>query len=577
MTPNSLPDPARSRVVLIGFAQYSHAPDLPAISNNLDSLRDFFLSEEGWGMAAEHCHVIEDATTADDLIAPLNRAAAEARDTLFVYYAGHGILDEALEFFLSMPGSRLHEPWTGVSYRWIRQAITRSRAKRRVAVLDSCFSGKVHAAMGGPSQAVKAQTAAGGTVVLTSARDDRVALAPEGDRYTAFTGELLTVLRRGIDGGSRLLTVDHVYEQVKFALALKGRPRPDRTGSDTCGKTVLAVNPAFTADASDPTPRTPGVSARERLHALADRLGATDAPTGGHGPLSAPPTAANPREKTQQRGSAASAGPAVQAPRIRRPLPIIANGRYRFTAAVGMGGMGEVFLAQDTVLGREVIVKRLHGHQSGSDHLLYEARAAAALNHPSIATVHDVVTDAAGDFIVMEHVRGWPLDQVPSLTRPTVPESVAALHDILDGLEHSHAAGIIHCDIKPHNLILTASGRVKILDFGISSLNESAHREGQIAGTVLYMPPECWAGAAPHATRDIYSAGAVLYQLITGRGVHQGHAFPSSPPPPPARPRELVPGLDAGIEAVMQKALAPKPADRYTSAAHMRSALGRYL
>jgi hypothetical protein len=564
-------------VALIGFAQYSHAPDLPAIVNNLNSLREFFVSADGWGMAAEHCHVIEDATTADDLIAPLNRAAAEARDTLFVYYAGHGILDEALEFSLSVPGSRLHEPWTGVSYRWIRQAITRSRAKRRVAVLDSCFSGKVHAAMGSPSQAVKAQTAAGGTVVLTSARDDRVALAPEGERYTAFTGELLTVLRRGIDGGSRLITVDQVYDQVKFALAIKGRPRPDRTGSDTCGKTVLAVNPAFTAGALDPAPQATPVSARERLRALVARLGATDVPTSGNGSLSAPSTRATIGGKPRQRGSTASAGPTRPSPRGSRPLPIIARGRYKCTVAVAMGGMGEVLLAQDTVLGREVIVKRLRGQQSGGDHLRYEARAAAALNHPCIATVHDVVTDAAGDFIVMEHVRGWTLDQVPSLTRPTVPEAVAVLHDILDGLEHSHAAGIMHCDIKPHNLILTAGGRVKILDFGISSLNESAHREGQIAGTPLYMPPECWEGAAPHATRDIYSAGAVLYELITGRGVHQGQAFPSPSPHPPPRARDLVPDLDAGVEAVIQKALAQKPADRYTSATHMRSALGRYL
>ncbi|MGW6537425.1 caspase, EACC1-associated type [Streptomyces sp. NPDC055051] len=563
-------------MLLIGFTQYRHAPSLPAIANNLDGLREFFTSADGWGLPAEHCQVIQDATTADDLIAPLNAAATAARDTLFVYYAGHGILDEDLEFSLSLPDSRLHEPWTGVSYHWFRRALARSRATRRVAILDSCFSGKVHAVMGTTSQAVAAQAAATGTVVLTSARDDRVALAPEGEPYTAFTGELLTVLRKGIDQGPRLITVDLVYEQIKAALAMKGRPRPDRTGSDNSGHAVIAVNPAYTPGSPTFKPQPTTVPVRERLRIFAERLNAVDAPTSSIDPPGPVVAETAVGRKTRQPWASVFSAPS-KPPAPQRRLPVFTAGRYEFTAAVAAGGMGEIFLAQDTLLGREVIVKRLRENGPEKEHLRYEARAAAALNHPSIATVYDVVTDASGDFIVMENVRGWTLAELRLEKRPNIQEVVAMLLEVLDGLQHSHEAGIIHCDIKPSNLMLTNDGRVKILDFGISSLNESVHQSDYMVGTPMFMPPEAWSGHAPHVTRDIYSTGTVMYELITAHPAHKAQAFPPLNPSPVTRPRDLVPDLDAGLEAVLLKALAPKPGDRYVSATEMRSALHRFL
>lgn len=159
--------------------------------------------------------------------------------------------------------------------------------------------------------------------------------------------------------------------------------------------------------------------------------------------------------------------------------------------------------------------------------------------------------------------------------RPTVQEILASALDVLDGLDHSHAVGIIHCDIKPSNLVLTPEGRVKILHFGISSINESLHKNGMSAGTYRYMPPECFAGEPPHVTRDVFSFGATLDELITRRRrTHQDDQPPHLSPP---RPSVLVPDLDPGVEALIEKAMALNPDRRFSSAAQMRAEVERYM
>ncbi|WP_435220564.1 caspase, EACC1-associated type [Streptomyces sp. Tue6028] len=566
--------------MLIGFARYSHAPDLPAVDNNLDALQEFFISTAGWSLPAEHCHVIRQAATANDLITPLRSAAAAARDTLLVYYAGHGILDEDMEFSLSLPASQLDEPWTGVSYTWVKRFIARARAKRRVAVLDSCFSGKAHAVMGSTSEAVKGQAAAAGTTVITSARDDRVALAPAGETYTAFTGELLTVLHEGVDGGPAVLTIDQVYECVKHALAAKGRPRPDRTGSDTSGHTAIVANRAFVRVAPAAEPR---VLAHRHLRGWVERLAKGQEETTGAVPPLASSTETGTAATgmgTQLRGNTARRHPQAKVNTRSEVRKAFANGRYETMSMMAVGGMGEVYLCRDTVLGRTIVIKRVRSGWTdrGADFLRDEARAAAALNHPSIAAVYDVVQEAADPYMIMEYVPGWELGRAAAITRPTVQEALAAALDVLDGLRHSHAAGIIHCDIKPSNLILTPEGRVKILDFGISSINESIHKDGMIIGTQLYMPPESFAGEPPHVTRDIFSTGAVLYELITGQRVHHGDkaSHPGAPQRPP-RLSALVPDLNPGVEALIEKAIALRPDERFSSAAQMRAEVEHYM
>ncbi|MEV7579113.1 caspase, EACC1-associated type [Streptomyces erythrochromogenes] len=567
----NLPDPLRSRVVLIGFSQYSAADHLPAVANNLDGLRDFFTSPNGWNLPAEHCKVIEAAQTASEIIAPLREAASAARDTLLIYYAGHGILDEDSEFSLSLSNSRLDEPWTGVSYSWFKKFTGRARAKSKITIIDSCFSGKAHVAMGGTSESVKAQAAAAGAVVITSARDDRVALAPEGELYTAFTGELLEVLRGGVEGGPSVLTIDQVYESVRDALAAKGRPRPDRTGNDTSGRMGLAINPAYTPDLVPPTaPLAP----REYLRQLVARLQQSGS------------VAESLRLFSMARNTAKTFGLAEFGGKFQPAVggsTVMGSRRYINVIKLSSGGMGSIFLAEDSKLGRPVVLKSVHsieGDREIDGHLFVEARAGASLNHPSIGAVYDFIDDMTGRFIVMEYVQGWNVAEVISTTHLTVFESIAVMLDVLDGLDCSHSAGIIHCDIKPGNLVLSKSGRVKILDFGVSSFNSEIHKNQSVVGTPTYMPPDAFReGHRLEVPRDIYGAGAVLYEMITRQPPHPAdrtlHQIATLPPA--VKTRDLVPDVPLAVEIVLETALAPHPDARYQSAAQMRDALAAAL
>jgi len=551
---SSLPDPELSRAVLIGLSEYDHLPTIPAVANNVEALAGFLGSAEGWRLPPEHCVTVTEPRSPSDVIDPLRQASAEARDTLLVYYAGHGVLDEHLQFYLSLRGSRVDEPWTCIGYDWVRGFLARSTAERRVAVLDSCFSGKVHGAMSAATDAVRAQTAAQGTVVVTSARDDRVALAPPGETYTAFTGELLAVLHTGIPGGPAEITVDQAYAWVRGELARKGRPRPDRTGNDTAGTVVLARNRAFVAG----TARTSSapLSTRVRLRRMARRLNLSDTP---------PVAPSDPLD------------------------PLVFGNRYRVAGRLGSGGMSRVHLAADQMLGRWVAVKVMLPEmlRDVDFHLALgqEARTVAALTHHAIAGVYDMGDSGGMPYFVMEYVRGAGLHEILGTAgRLETAESAAVVLEVLDALEYAHERGVIHCDVKPSNVMVTADGKVKVLDFGIAALTANPGsglhgREGIVVGTPTYLSPEAARGAAPDAQRDMYGVGLTLYELLTGRPplhdpgmsaakIMYERAFKDVPPPSAYNP-----ALPPEWDRILLKALAMDPKARYVSAAEMAEAI----
>ncbi|MFI6151736.1 protein kinase [Kitasatospora sp. NPDC051170] len=552
-----LPRPEASRVVLAGVAYYDHLPPLPAVRNNLAGLAGFFTSEFGWGLPPSHCTVVTDPRHTFDLIDPVRRAAAEATDTLLVYYGGHGHLDEELRYSISLAGSRQNEPWTCMPFTWLRSALTQTRAERRVVILDSCFSGQAHGLMADEADALRAQVATAGAVVISSARHDLPALAPVGEPYTAFTGELLRVLVHGIAGGQAEITVDTAYAQVKTALAEKGRPTPDRTGTDTSGALVIARNPAFRPSAPEAAPRpAPGT----HLRALAERR--FQRPGGGW-------------SYGGQR-----VGGAHQAPEAT-------GKRYETVSLIGQGGMGEVKLAFDRFLSRMVAVKMVKPPREddafGQRFFWTEARAVAALNHPNVAAIYDVGEGEDGRFIVMEYVSGASLSALARDGKLSPDEAAEAVHDVLSGLDAAHRAGVIHCDIKPHNIMLTPDGAVKILDFGISHVQGgvSLREEGTVMGSLSYAPPETYTGAEPTAATDIYQAGVTFYELCTGQLPFAGVSFPEilsrvvdGAIVPPS---ELTPELPAAYETVIMRAMERDPQDRYASAAEMRAAIAAAL
>jgi serine/threonine protein kinase len=214
-------------------------------------------------------------------------------------------------------------------------------------------------------------------------------------------------------------------------------------------------------------------------------------------------------------------------------------GHYRVEARLGEGGMGVVYRATDTRLGRPVAIKVLHPDRMADPErrrrFIQEARAASALNHPNIITIHDIDTQDGIDFIAMEYVEGHTLDQLIS-RRLRLAETLKYTVQITDALAKAHTAGIVHRDLKPANIMVSTDGIVKILDFGLAKLTEPvdtdpaaetqtalAHtEEGALLGTVTYMSPEQAEGRKIDARSDIFSFGSVLYEMTTGRPAFQG-------------------------------------------------------
>ncbi|MCE7960468.1 MAG: serine/threonine protein kinase, partial [Acidobacteria bacterium ACB2] len=214
---------------------------------------------------------------------------------------------------------------------------------------------------------------------------------------------------------------------------------------------------------------------------------------------------------------------------------------YRVEAVLGRGGMGTVYLATDTRLARTVALKLLPSDAASParrQRFLREAQAASALDHPGIVTVHDVGNDLGSDFIVMEHVKGRTLREVIQSGPVAVADALSWVRQAAAALAAAHRAGIVHRDLKPQNLMLTADGRLKVLDFGLASVEyaeagsaettaERLTSSGAVLGTPGYMSPEQAEGRPVDARTDVFALGVVLYELLTGRAPFRGASAPA--------------------------------------------------
>jgi serine/threonine-protein kinase len=248
-------------------------------------------------------------------------------------------------------------------------------------------------------------------------------------------------------------------------------------------------------------------------------------------------------------------------------------GPYEILAPIGAGGMGEVYKAKDTRLDRIVAIERLHGHTSDSSRARFEqeARAIAALNHPHICQVYDV----GPDYLVLEYIEGKPLVSQQSPGPVPVDEAVSVALQIAAALEEAHSRGIIHRDLKPDNIFKTRTG-IKILDFGLAKLAADADAtrtaEGTVMGTAAYMSPEQAQGKSGDARSDIFSFGAVLYELLAGRRAFTGDSMASilaavlnaDPAPIQAAP---------ALHQVVMRCLRKAPEQRFQTIAEVKKAL----
>jgi eukaryotic-like serine/threonine-protein kinase len=261
------------------------------------------------------------------------------------------------------------------------------------------------------------------------------------------------------------------------------------------------------------------------------------------------------------------------------------DGRYRIQRKLGAGGMADVYLAEDQELGRRVAIKILNGRHANDDQFIErfrrEAKNAAALNHPNIVSIYDRGEAEETYYIAMEFLDGRTLKEL-IVSRGAAPVNVAIEYarQILSALRFAHRHGIVHRDIKPHNVLVDAEGRVKVTDFGIARAGTSQMTEtGSIVGTAQYLSPEQARGGEVDPRSDLYSLGIVLYELLTGKTPFEGDTpveiamkHLSATPKPPSKLRADIP---RELDMVVLRALAKNPDDRYQSADEMEADLER--
>lgn len=262
--------------------------------------------------------------------------------------------------------------------------------------------------------------------------------------------------------------------------------------------------------------------------------------------------------------------------------------RYQVNEKLARGGMAEVFEAHDTLLDRPVALKVLFPELSTNESFVArfrrEAQAAANLSHPNIVSVFDWGSSENTYYIVMELVEGKTLSKVIRESAPLEPKVAAAIaSDVAAALSFAHKNGVVHRDIKPSNVLITPDGQVKVADFGIAralSGDSDLTQTGSIMGTATYLSPEQAQGQSIDGRSDVYSLGVVLFEMITGAVPFTGdsplaiayrHVQEAAP-----LPTKFNPEIPADLEAIVMKAMAKSPEDRYQTAAEMRSDLNRF-
>jgi serine/threonine-protein kinase len=267
---------------------------------------------------------------------------------------------------------------------------------------------------------------------------------------------------------------------------------------------------------------------------------------------------------------------------------MLLNNRYQLLEQLGAGGMSDVFRARDLMLERSVAIKVLHENysddQAFQERFRQEARAAANLSHPNIVTVHDFGLDHGQLFIVMEHLPGKDLKTLlRQRGRYSVEEAIPLMVQACAGIGYAHRAGLVHCDIKPHNMIVTPDSRLKVTDFGIARALSTIlpdERADVVWGSPQYFSPEQAVGEAPSPASDVYSLGVVLYEVLTG-------ALPFIAPTseelarlhletPPIPPSEYVPDIPSALEQIILKVLSKESSARYRTADQLGRVLLRF-
>ena len=266
-------------------------------------------------------------------------------------------------------------------------------------------------------------------------------------------------------------------------------------------------------------------------------------------------------------------------------INMLFDGRYRIVRKLGSGGMADVYLAEDEELGRRIAIKILNDRHANDESFVErfrrEAKNAAGLSHPNIVSIYDRGEAEGTYYIAMEYLDGRSLKELVVARGPLpIQDAIDATRQVLAALRFAHRKGVVHRDIKPHNVMADADGRLKVTDFGIARAGVSQMTEaGSIIGTAQYLSPEQARGTAVDQRSDLYSVGVVLYEMLTGTTPFSGESpveiamkHLSDPPRPPSVER---PDIPPDLDMVVLRALAKNPDDRFQTAEEMDAELER--
>ncbi|MGW9372967.1 caspase, EACC1-associated type [Streptomyces xanthophaeus] len=400
--------PGRSSAVLIGVSRFAHLPELPAVSANLTDLAAQLRDPDVWGLPADRCHVVAEPGTPTAALAPLRAALEQARDTLVVYYAGHGLIDpDSGVLWLALPGSRTGEADTVMPFDWLRRPLLRSRAERTIVMLDCCYSGRALGMMGAAAatDALASGAVVEGTYLIASADESSQALAPPGARHTAFTGELIGLLERGLPEGPELFCLDALYGLLATGLRARAFPEPQTRVRNTAGELPLFRNRAH-------------VPVRSRPFLLGSRYEVT--------------------------------GVTVVPSDVEADNHTGRDTLFNRTVGIRVMRPNE---ATDTAK-RQAFTTRL--------------RSRAPLSHPALAVVLDhgnVIRDGVScPYVVTEGFAGGTTLADWLGRPPDVPRALRAAAEILDALDHAHRHGVTGWYLDPARVHVTSTGHVKLVD-----------------------------------------------------------------------------------------------------------------
>ncbi|WP_411082436.1 caspase, EACC1-associated type [Streptomyces sp. cmx-18-6] len=524
-----LPDPHTSRVVLLGVSDYDHLEDLPAVGNSLLDFTEALRSPELWGIPRQNSRMLHNPGAVEEVLDAVRRAAAEARDTLLLYYAGHGLPDPySGELNLALTGSDPEKQESLLAYEWLRRPLLASRAKRRIVILDSCYSGRILPKMlSGRRLAEKAGIE--GVFLMAASASNREALSPPGQRHTAFSGELLRILREGVPEAGLALDLRTIFGELDMALTRRSLPRPQSNNRNTAAALGLVWN-------------------RHHFSAVAEGQ-----ETAGH------------------RGDV-----------------LLIDG-FDVGEILGNEEERETWLATDSRTQRPVAITALRAESAGDPAArerfhVWRRSLPAGESHPSIVAVY-----ASGEarhwrgprpYVVTEYLPATLRELLDSSGMLPLGQAVSVIRTVLEALRHAQETGRGHGVLAPESIRIGHDGHAKVTRFH-RPVAEPDHDPSAalpvVAGPIHYASPEQVTSRASDARTDVYAAACLFCELLSGAPPFVGaHAVAIAyqhmtvkPPRMSARLNDLPPRWDP----FFRKALAKDPDDRYRNAESMLEAL----